>query len=370
MFPSSSASTSRPRASARLDEPGAQLGLRRRRTAAGSSHRSRTTARSGRGRATSAQTTRSAPWSSGTSYAGAGWSAGTPTGRSTRPSSTGCSSTRSAPRARGSARAGRSCGSTRPTTSPGSGGHQPRAAGADSAWLDGMRTAPVVIVPLSNRDAYLDRYAEPDKGWTDRDEARWPVPYWHIDTGMAALLILQTAVDEGLGACFFGIPPDRMDAFRDGVRRARGLHAHRRDHRRPPRRRRRRGRLRGPAPSTRTSTRSSTTAGGADRTDTPSVHRAPASGSTATRRPRSRIRDALASCHDGPGGGEAAGTRPDPHRVRTSTRHASTPTSSTRSSPSSSGSSRCSTSASSSPASTPTASSSAGRVATPAGRSC
>ena len=77
-----------------------------------------------------------------------------------------------------------------------------------------MRTAPVVIVPLSNRGAYLDRYAEPDKGWTDRDEARWPVPYWHIDTGMAALLILQTAVDEGVGACFFGIPPEGMDAFR------------------------------------------------------------------------------------------------------------------------------------------------------------
>ena len=84
----------------------------------------------------------------------------------------------------------------------------------DTAWLRGMRTAPVVVVPLSHRDAYLDRYAEPDKGWTDRDEARWPVPYWHIDTGMAALLILQTAVDEGLGACFFGIPPDRTDAFR------------------------------------------------------------------------------------------------------------------------------------------------------------
>ena len=78
----------------------------------------------------------------------------------------------------------------------------------------GQRTAPVVIVPLSNREAYLDRYAEPDKGWTDRDEARWPVPYWHIDTGMAALLILQTAVDEGLGACFFGIPPERIPAFR------------------------------------------------------------------------------------------------------------------------------------------------------------
>lgn len=84
----------------------------------------------------------------------------------------------------------------------------------ESAWLRGMRTAPVVIVPLSNRSAYLDRYAEPDKGWTDRDEARWPVPYWHIDTGMASLLVLLTAVDEGLGACFFGIPPERTDAFR------------------------------------------------------------------------------------------------------------------------------------------------------------
>jgi nitroreductase len=84
-----------------------------------------------------------------------------------------------------------------------------------SGWLAGMRTAPVVIVPLSHKDAYLDRYAQPDKGWTDRDESRWPVPYWHIDTGMATLLILQTAVDEGLGACFFGIPPDRLDAFRE-----------------------------------------------------------------------------------------------------------------------------------------------------------
>jgi nitroreductase len=70
-----------------------------------------------------------------------------------------------------------------------------------------MRRAPLLVVPLSNKSAYLDRYAEPDKGWTDRDEARWPVPYWHIDTGFAALLILLTAVDEGLGACFFGVPP-------------------------------------------------------------------------------------------------------------------------------------------------------------------
>jgi nitroreductase len=77
-----------------------------------------------------------------------------------------------------------------------------------------VMNAPLVIVPLANREAYLDRYAEPDKGWTDRDEARWPVPYWHIDTGFTALLMLLTAVDEGLGALFFGLPPDVTDRFR------------------------------------------------------------------------------------------------------------------------------------------------------------
>ena len=81
-------------------------------------------------------------------------------------------------------------------------------------WLTGMMRAPVVIVPCSSKAAYLGRYAEPDKGWTDRDEARWPMPFWHMDAAMASLLILQTAVDEGLGSCFFGIPPERDRAVR------------------------------------------------------------------------------------------------------------------------------------------------------------
>lgn len=81
-------------------------------------------------------------------------------------------------------------------------------------WLTNMRSAPLIIVPHSHRDAYIERYAEPDKGWTDRDEARWPVPYWHIDTGFASLLMLLTAVDEGLDACFFGIPPERTASYR------------------------------------------------------------------------------------------------------------------------------------------------------------
>jgi len=81
-------------------------------------------------------------------------------------------------------------------------------------WLVSMRRAPLIIVVHSNKRVYLDRYAEPDKGWTDRDERRWPVPYWHIDAGFASLLMLLTAVDEGLGACFFGIPPERIDQYR------------------------------------------------------------------------------------------------------------------------------------------------------------
>ncbi|MGZ4445946.1 MAG: nitroreductase family protein [Nocardioides sp.] len=81
-------------------------------------------------------------------------------------------------------------------------------------WLTGMMRAPVVVVPCSSKAAYLQRYAERDKGWTDRDESRWPVPFWHMDAAMASLLILQTAVDEGLGACFFGIPPERETAVR------------------------------------------------------------------------------------------------------------------------------------------------------------
>jgi nitroreductase len=86
---------------------------------------------------------------------------------------------------------------------------EPDALAAPDPWLEGMMHAPVVVVPCSNRSAYLDRYAEPDKGWTDRDQARWPMPFWHMDAAMATLLILLTATDEGLGACFFGIPPDR-----------------------------------------------------------------------------------------------------------------------------------------------------------------
>ncbi len=85
---------------------------------------------------------------------------------------------------------------------------------AGAAIAESAQTAPLVIVPMSCKRVYLERYAQPDKGWTDKDEARWPVPFWHIDTGMAGLLILQTAVDEGLGAVYFGIVPEAVAPFR------------------------------------------------------------------------------------------------------------------------------------------------------------
>jgi nitroreductase len=84
----------------------------------------------------------------------------------------------------------------------------------ERAEIAALSRAPLVIVPLASKDVYLDRYARPDKGWTDRDESHWPVPYWYIDTGFAALLILLAVVDEGLGAVFFGIQPGIMAAFR------------------------------------------------------------------------------------------------------------------------------------------------------------
>lgn len=86
--------------------------------------------------------------------------------------------------------------------------------GDPGGWLDRMRTAPLIIVALSNKSVYLDRYAESDKGWADRDESRWPVPYWDIDTGFATLLMHLTAVNEDLGSCFIGLPAGRIAQFR------------------------------------------------------------------------------------------------------------------------------------------------------------
>jgi nitroreductase len=76
-----------------------------------------------------------------------------------------------------------------------------------------MQDAPLVVVVLASKAAYLDHYAQPGAPWPDRSESHWAAPYWFVDTGMAALLMLLTAVDEGLGACFFGIMPENLGPF-------------------------------------------------------------------------------------------------------------------------------------------------------------
>ena len=80
------------------------------------------------------------------------------------------------------------------------------------------QAAPLVVVPFATKDAYLDRYAEPDKGWADRDETHWPMPYWYIDCGMATENLLLAAVDEGLGTLFFGIQRDAWPALRQAFK--------------------------------------------------------------------------------------------------------------------------------------------------------
>ena len=89
-------------------------------------------------------------------------------------------------------------------------------SGTGSGWAsDPTTAAPLIVIPCSNKEIYLDRYARPDKGWTDRAESHWPVPFWHIDTGMLTMLLLLGAVDEGLGALYFGIAPEAVDTVRE-----------------------------------------------------------------------------------------------------------------------------------------------------------
>ena len=65
---------------------------------------------------------------------------------------------------------------------------------------------PVIVLVLSDPQAYLDRYGQPDKAGLGMDtEAGWPVPYWDMDAAMAVMLMLLTAVDEGVGAWWFGV---------------------------------------------------------------------------------------------------------------------------------------------------------------------
>ena len=62
------------------------------------------------------------------------------------------------------------------------------------------------MLPCGDADAYVERYRESDKleaGLGTHDA--WTIPYWHVDTAMATMILLHAAVDAGLGALFFGL---------------------------------------------------------------------------------------------------------------------------------------------------------------------
>lgn len=65
--------------------------------------------------------------------------------------------------------------------------------------------APTLIVPCVSEQLYHERYREPDKLQEDGTEIEWPVPFWYFDIGCACMLILLSAVNEGLAAAFTGV---------------------------------------------------------------------------------------------------------------------------------------------------------------------
>jgi nitroreductase len=73
------------------------------------------------------------------------------------------------------------------------------------AW-PGLLRAPVLVVPVIDPDAYLTRYAEPDKAATGLGASTdaWSVPYWWVDGGAAVMALLLAAEAAGLGALLFG----------------------------------------------------------------------------------------------------------------------------------------------------------------------
>ncbi|HXL96122.1 MAG TPA: nitroreductase family protein [Streptosporangiaceae bacterium] len=87
-------------------------------------------------------------------------------------------------------------------------------ADEDPAEVVALSSAQLVIVPLACKDIYLKRYAEPDKGLIDEDTAGWLIPWWYVDSGFTALLILLAVTNEGLGAQLFGFDHRTLPGFR------------------------------------------------------------------------------------------------------------------------------------------------------------
>ncbi|MDQ6927429.1 MAG: nitroreductase family protein [Actinomycetota bacterium] len=70
--------------------------------------------------------------------------------------------------------------------------------GSAQRW-SGIANAPLVVVLFPDELAYRRRFGAPDK------TASLDVPWWLVDTSFAAMTMLHSAVDAGLGAIFFRV---------------------------------------------------------------------------------------------------------------------------------------------------------------------
>ena len=139
---------------------------------------------------------------------------------------------RSAPQAPASARVSASSSSPNPDRRQRIADLCGEAEYVEAGFDPWISRAPALFIPCVSEAIYHRRYQEPDKIQDDGTEIDWPVPYWFIDVGATAMLILLAAVDEGLAAGFLGT--HRMG---DLARRARDTArstACRRDHGRLP----------------------------------------------------------------------------------------------------------------------------------------
>ncbi len=77
------------------------------------------------------------------------------------------------------------------------------AAHGQTPW---KAAAPVHVVVLVREDDYHERYQSPDKlKITGGREIEWPAPYWYVDAGAAAMVLMLAAIDEGLDTAIFGV---------------------------------------------------------------------------------------------------------------------------------------------------------------------
>jgi nitroreductase len=74
-----------------------------------------------------------------------------------------------------------------------------KADGDSRERWSGIANAPVVLVLFPDEEAYRQRFGAPDK------TAQLDVPWWLVDAAFAAMILLQSAVDAGLGAIFFRV---------------------------------------------------------------------------------------------------------------------------------------------------------------------